>query len=87
MQGEREENLQEIQEEKKDVFSQIMFGDRKPARNNLRLTTSPEQEKTDSDYSIILEQLFDIYSSIQELKPIVDELSPVVQFIKKKFKS
>jgi hypothetical protein len=87
MQEEREENLQEIQEEKKDVFSQIMFGNRKSASNDLRLTTSSEQEETDSDYSIILEQLFDIYSSIQELKPIVNEFSPVVQFIKKKFKS
>lgn len=86
MEKQKKTNLEENEDEGKDIFSQMMFGARYSAKSEPKTTASPVQEDQQADYMQIMNQLEDIYKSIQDLKPVLSEFSPIVDFIKSKFK-
>ncbi|MEI5908432.1 hypothetical protein WAK64_15385 [Bacillus spongiae] len=95
MNGSKNDGFQGQSNDGRDRFSQLMFG---PPRNEGN-TNIPTQEGNESNNSLdinslvnghnpdqIMNQLVEIYDSIQELKPIVSEFTPVVDYLKKKLK-
>lgn len=83
---EKKENQQGNEEEVKDFFSQIMFGARNSVESETKSTVSPAQQDQEQNSNQIMSQLDDIYTSIQDLKPAIREFSPIIEFLKKKFK-
>lgn len=68
-------------EEKHDRFSEFMFG------SKFKRQTEPSVEKEDNNeinYLHIMEQIDSIMTSVNELKPVLSQLSPIINFIKKK---
>ncbi|QGQ44654.1 hypothetical protein [Metabacillus sediminilitoris] len=68
-----------------DRFNQLMFGSRASSRieerSHIKKDDNPNEE---IDYFTLLEQIDDIMESLKNLKPILNHLSPIVDFIKKK---
>ncbi|MBD1383039.1 hypothetical protein [Metabacillus arenae] len=85
------ENEDQLNEQPKnepgDFFSQMMFGSSKKKPKSAKPSDATNQTGQEIDYMELMNQLEDIYSSIQELKPLLSEFSPVVDYFKKKFKS
>ncbi|KKI93610.1 hypothetical protein WQ54_03085 [Bacillus sp. SA1-12] len=86
---EQAEKTEEIS--KADRFNAFMFGSK--ALNGRHRQSSSQQpshknmsQKDEVNYFTIFEQLDDIMTSIENLKPVLEEISPVITFIKKKIK-
>ncbi|PGT80713.1 hypothetical protein [Bacillus sp. AFS040349] len=69
-----------------DKFTQLMFGNRVPKRLQHSLHQEEEQEnkKEDVNYFTLMGQIDDIMVSLENLKPVLKELSPIMDFLKKK---
>jgi hypothetical protein len=65
-----------------DRFSEFMFGTRSSGRNNDQQQTNTEID--DVNYFTLLEQIDDIMVSLKDLKPMLEQLSPLMNYIKKK---
>lgn len=71
-----------------DKFTQMMFGSRRMERFEPRSPYAPQmQDDQQLRMMEIMEQLDNIYTSIQDLKPLLNEFSPVINFLKDKLKS
>ncbi|PMC40401.1 hypothetical protein CJ195_01420 [Bacillus sp. UMB0899] len=72
-----------------DPFTQLMFGNRVPKRyreqNNLQ-EKQVEEQNNEVNYFTLMEQIDDIMSSLENLKPVLKEFGPIVDYIKKKIK-
>ncbi len=73
-----------------DRFTQLMFGNRVPKRyreqNNMEEKQVEVEQSNEINYFTLMEQIDDIMVSIENLKPVLKELGPIVDFIKKKIK-
>ena len=65
-----------------DRFREFMFGTRSSGRNNDQQQTNTEMD--DVNYFTLLEQIDDIMVSLNNLKPMLEPLSPLMNYIKKK---
>jgi hypothetical protein len=65
-----------------DPFTGLMFGTRSSGRNNDQQQTNTEMD--DVNYFTLLEQIDDIMVSLKNLKPMLEPLSPLIDYIKKK---
>jgi hypothetical protein len=68
-----------------DRFNQLMFGSR--ASNRLKEdnhTKKDDNQNEEIDYFTLMEQIDDIMDSLKNLKPILNQLSPIIDYIKKK---
>lgn len=65
-----------------DRFTEFMFGTRSSERNNDQQQTNTEMD--DVNYFTLLEQIDDIMVSLKDLKPMLEQLSPLMDYIKKK---
>lgn len=71
-----------------DKFTQMMFGTGRMERFTSKNPQSPQMpEDQQLRMMEIMEQLDNIYTSIQDLKPLFNEFSPVLNFLKDKIKS
>lgn len=72
-----------------DRFTQLMFGNRVPQRyreqNNLQ-EKQAEEQSNEVNYFTLMEQIDDIMASLENLKPVLKEFGPIVDYIKKKIK-
>jgi hypothetical protein len=69
-----------------DKFTQLMFGNRVPKRLQHSSYQEEEQDnkKEDVNYFTLMGQIDDIMVSLENLKPVLKELSPIMDFFKKK---
>ncbi|MED4403176.1 hypothetical protein ABET41_01010 [Metabacillus fastidiosus] len=75
----------EITEEQEDRFTKLMFGTNYKKRNRLPVQKEEIKEEPDEiNYLHLMGQIDDIMTSINNLKPVLEHLSPIVNFIKKK---
>lgn len=68
-----------------DPFTQLMFGTRIP-KNKQETTNSASQQEGYSnfqEYMVLMEQFEEIMKSLNNLKPIINELTPLLKFFKK----
>lgn len=68
------------EKEERDFFTTFMFG--KPPVNEEKAEENKEVENF--DYVQLMEQIDEVMTSINDLKPLLKEFSPFVDFIKKK---
>ncbi|MGG3888306.1 hypothetical protein [Metabacillus fastidiosus] len=79
----------ELTEEQEDRFNKLMFGTNYKKRNRLPVQKEEIKEKIKEEpdeinYLHLMGQIDDIMTSISNLKPVLEHLSPIVNFIKKK---
>lgn len=72
-----------------DPFTQLMFGNRVPPRyrNQQQKQVKEEEKKSDEsevNYFTLMEQIDDIMVSLENLKPVLKQFSPIMDYIKKK---
>ncbi|MGM0874605.1 MAG: hypothetical protein ACQEWV_07330 [Bacillota bacterium] len=72
-----------------DRFSELMFGTRPTARKQENKHepkhSNKDENKTDEvNYFTLMEQINDIMVSLGNLKPILKEFTPIMDYIKKK---
>jgi hypothetical protein len=65
-----------------DRFRDFMFGTRSSGRNNDQQQTNTEMD--DVNYFTLLGQIDDIMISLKDLKPMLKQISPLIDYIKKK---
>ena len=66
-----------------DPFTRMMFGippRRQTAENK---TESPSDNKTGDEYYALMEQVDSIMDSVNKLKPMIKEFSPILDYFKK----
>ena len=82
---EKEQHIeQKEQDQKVDRFTELMFG-RRPNMERKEHEIKPENTVGDDvNYFTIMEQIGDIMNSIDNLKPVLKEFSPIIDYIKKK---
>ena len=73
---------EDVQTPPVDRFTEFMFGTRPSRRNNDQQQTNTEMD--DVSYFTLLEQIDDIMVSLKDLKPMLEQLSPLMDYIKKK---
>lgn len=80
----------EVKKEQPDFFSQLMFGapiqpiESESGDHNRK--KERKQQSNHIDYSKLMEQVDDIVTKLVELKPVINEISPIIGQIKKFFK-
>ncbi|MEC1733614.1 hypothetical protein P4T79_03055 [Bacillus mojavensis] len=71
-----------------DVFSKMMFGDNAKQKTEKEEVqeeeVSPTNEEKTIDYMYIMNQIGSIMNSLDQIKPALKELAPMVSAIKKK---
>ncbi|MFJ1447307.1 hypothetical protein [Bacillus halotolerans] len=72
-----------------DVFSKMMFGDNAKQKTEKEEVqeeeeVSPTNEEETIDYMYIMNQIGSIMNSLDQIKPALKELAPMVSAIKKK---
>lgn len=68
-----------------DRFTELMFGNRVFGRKkNYSPTNNQENEFSEVNYFTLFQQLDDILDSLEELKPVVQQISPLIDYFKKK---
>lgn len=70
-----------------DRFTQLMFGNRIPKKYSEQYQNPDdegEQQKEEVNYFMLIEQIDDIMVSLDNLKPILKEFAPILDYIKKK---
>ncbi|QQF62553.1 hypothetical protein I9X38_19510 [Bacillus mojavensis] len=71
-----------------DVFSKMMFGDNTKQKTEKEEVqeeeVSPANEEETIDYMYIMNQIGSIMNSLDQIKPALKELAPMVSAIKKK---
>ena len=73
-----------------DRFTQLMFGNRIPKKYREEYNSNEKQEEEQSkeaNYFTLMEQIDDIMNSLENLKPVLQEFAPIVEYIKKKMKT
>ncbi len=78
-------------EESGDFFSSMMFGNKKErSKVDEETESSPaadgQEPQSDNDFFQLFMQIDEIMGSLNELKPVLKEFTPIVDFIKKKLK-
>ncbi|MGM7719564.1 hypothetical protein [Metabacillus sp. Hm71] len=86
---EKTEKVEEMSEA--DRFNAFLFGSRaingRQRRNPSQQSSHKNLNQTDEvNYFTLFEQLDDIMTSINNLKPMLEEITPVINFIKTKIK-
>jgi hypothetical protein len=62
-----------------------MFGSRASGgKQESTHTKKDENQNEEIDYFTLMEQIDDIMESVKNLKPILNQLSPIMDYIKKK---
>ncbi len=72
-----------------DIFSKMMFGDnaiQNPEKEEVEEEVSRTNEEETIDYMYIMNQIGSIMNSLDQIKPALKELAPMVSAIKKKIK-
>jgi hypothetical protein len=87
--AEQDNNENNINAPHVDRFSKLMFGakaSREIKENNQHQENSVHDEnKTDEvNYFTLMEQIDDIMGSLENLKPMLKQFSPIIDYIKKK---
>lgn len=70
-----------------DRFSQLMFGSRSATQNLKKDETqpiTPEKQEEEINYFTLMEQIDDIMVSFENLKPMLKQFAPLLNYIKKK---
>ncbi|WP_226670575.1 hypothetical protein [Metabacillus litoralis] len=69
-----------------DRFSQLMFGSRSENHHPKveEIQPAQESEKQEVNYFTLMEQIDDIMISVENLKPMLKQFSPLLDYIKKK---
>jgi hypothetical protein len=68
-----------------DRFTEFMFGSRPTTRKQEKpINKDEEDQKDEVNYFTLMEQIDDIMVSLENLKPMLKELSPIMEYIKKK---
>ncbi|MBO1511626.1 hypothetical protein [Metabacillus bambusae] len=72
-----------------DRFSELMFGAKasrvKKENNQQQVDSVHDENKTDEvNYFTLMEQIDDIMGSLENLKPMLKQFSPIMDYIKKK---
>jgi hypothetical protein len=67
-----------------DPFTRLMFG--QPRRSEMPAEKPEEsnQKKFGEDYYALIEQVDSIMESVNKLKPMLKEFSPIIDYFKKK---
>ncbi|MCM3616877.1 hypothetical protein M3936_04690 [Sutcliffiella horikoshii] len=66
-----------------DPFTRMMFGG-PPRREHVEVnTTENSPEKANGDYYALMEQVDSIMDSVNKLKPMLKEFSPLLDYFKK----
>jgi hypothetical protein len=74
-------------DEKKDPFTQLMFGDRRRRNEEQEQTEEAKEEfSPGTDWNQVMNQIQEIAASIQNLKPLIKEFSPLLDLFQKKSK-
>jgi hypothetical protein len=68
--------------EQENRFNQLMFGS--PRKKEEKGDTLPQASSTDTDWNQLMNHFEEISASIQKLKPVMKELSPLLDFFQKK---
>ncbi|MFC3883716.1 hypothetical protein ACFOU2_09485 [Bacillus songklensis] len=71
-------------EEKKDPFTQLMFGSHRKSKEQEKQTK--EDFSPGTDWNQLINQIQEIAASIQSLKPLIKEFSPLLDLFQKKNK-
>ncbi|WLR42940.1 hypothetical protein LC087_01535 [Bacillus carboniphilus] len=80
--SDNDSNSQEtVKPTKRPVFDDIMFGRRKNVQKE-----EPSAKEEESIEMQMMEQINDIVQSLEELKPMLKEFTPIVNYIKKRIK-
>jgi hypothetical protein len=88
--AEHENSEQDVNTPHVDRFSEFMFGAKalsreKKENNQQQMDSVHDENKTDEvNYFTLMEQIDDIMSSLENLKPILKQFSPIMDYIKKK---
>ncbi|RSK26461.1 hypothetical protein EJF36_06080 [Bacillus sp. HMF5848] len=92
MTEEKEKEIQQadLPEQQLDRFTQLMFGANGPRRSftspsdSAQTQRSPEQLNSNQnvDYMQLMQQFDDIMGSVQRLKPLLREITPVIDLLK-----
>lgn len=76
-----------------DRFTQLMFGNRVPNKYREQHNSQEKQveeqvkeQNNEVNYFTLMEQIDDIMGSLENLKPVLKEFGPIVDYIKKKIK-
>jgi hypothetical protein len=86
---EADNELSQSQVEQQDVavdpFTRLMFGGNPPNRTKYQEHTYKSDVATDnkSDYYQLMEQIDEIMGSVDRIKPIINELTPLLNFFRK----
>jgi hypothetical protein len=81
-----EEISNDNRKEERDIFSQMMFGAWKKAQEEQKPASDAFRQKQELPLVQLMNQVDEIYTSIQDLKPVIREFSPIINFLKKKIK-
>jgi len=68
-------------ESQSDFFTNLMFGKRQ-SRPKPEIEHSSQQNEV--DYLTLMDQIDDVVTSLKELKPLLKQFSPIINYIKKK---
>ncbi|WP_237661535.1 hypothetical protein [Sutcliffiella horikoshii] len=78
-----EEQQEPIKEERDvDPFTRMMFGS-PPRREMVEENPANKPEKANTDYYALMEQVDSIMESVNKLKPMLKEFSPLLDYFKK----
>lgn len=64
-----------------DFFTDLMFGRR---QNTPKQEEQNVPKQDEVDFFVLMEQIDDIMASLKELKPLLKQFSPIIDYIKKK---
>lgn len=67
-----------------DPFTRLMFGQPRRGENQAGKTEEGNQKKIGEDYYALIEQVDSIMESVNKLKPMLKEFSPIIDYFKKK---
>ncbi|MBM7604090.1 hypothetical protein JOC75_002063 [Metabacillus crassostreae] len=69
-----------------DRFSQLMFGSRRASQNPKQeeIQPNPSDKQQEINYFTLMEQIDDIMLSVENLKPMLKQFAPILDYIKKK---
>ncbi|MBM7620645.1 hypothetical protein JOC95_002500 [Bacillus tianshenii] len=67
-----------------DPFTRLMFGQPRRSENPTEKTEEGTQKKFGEDYYALIEQVDSIMDSVNKLKPMLKEFSPIIDYFKKK---
>ncbi|TXC90763.1 hypothetical protein FS935_12705 [Metabacillus litoralis] len=69
-----------------DRFSQLMFGSRSVSQNpeQEQIQPKPSEKQQEINYFTLMEQIDDIMLSVENLKPMLKQFAPLLDYIKKK---